>query len=458
MASMARRSAHHVTAAALLAAVTSAHLAAASPPFPPLVEEHRLRNGLRVVLAPDDSLPDVSIIVRYEAGHGDDPDGLQGLAHVTEHVLFGAFRQGEHARLLLEAGASNLNAYTSLDFTSYTETVPPESLDLALWLEGARMATAARAIDDEAAVRERTAAGHEIRQFGVYRGATTPLFDFAWDELFPEWHPYNFARDPVGALGHIGAVDIQAFATTWYAPNNASVVVAGRFDAQHALERVQAHFGSIAAHPLPLRPALPALPAPGNVWLDIEARVTHPSALMVWRGPGSRSPEERALTLAAQLLGGPDGVLRRQFVDGDGGALQVDVGVVSGAQGSAFTVAVKPRAGTSLAELLPLVQATMKGFPDRIGEDDLSRVRKRLSDLRRADLETSMGRASRLADPRAGASWGLDDFDAVDRAGVVDSMLRFLGPGQRVTMVIRPATRALPGVSAVLLHRDRMAQ
>ena len=135
---------------------------------PPVVEERRLANGLRVVLAPDDTLSDVSLIVRYEAEQGDDPDGKEGLAHVTEHVLFGAFRRGAHAKLLLQAGASNVNAHTSLDFTSFEETLPPEALDLALWLEGARMATAADALDESAVVRERTVVGHEYLQYGYF--------------------------------------------------------------------------------------------------------------------------------------------------------------------------------------------------------------------------------------------------------------------------------------------------
>jgi zinc protease len=125
------------------------HAEGADAAFSPAIEEHHLANGLRVVLAPDDTLSDVSLVVRYEAGQGDDPDGREGLAHVTEHVLFGAFRHGAHAKLLLQAGASNLNAHTGLDSTSFEETVSPEALDLALWLEGAGMATAADVVDEK---------------------------------------------------------------------------------------------------------------------------------------------------------------------------------------------------------------------------------------------------------------------------------------------------------------------
>ncbi len=434
---------------------------AAGADSPPPIEEHRLANGLRVVLAPDDSTVDVSLVVRYEAGQGDDPDGKEGLAHVTEHVIFGAFRQGAHAKLLLQAGASNLNAHTSLDYTSFEETVPPEALDLALWLEGARMATAADPIDESLVARERTVAGHEYRQYGHgQRGFQIlgPLFEVAWDELYPEWHPYHFARDTLGALNRIDSADVRAFTRTWYGPNNARLVLAGHFQAGAALELVQKYFGRIPARPAPQRPALPPLPAPGNLWLDVEALVSHPVAVMMWRGPMSHTPEDRALTVAVRLLTAPEGPLGRRFVESDGGALRVTSRRMLANASSACTVIVEPNAGVSLSGLLPAVQAAVGAFPEQLTDIDIARVKKRLSEEQRVSLETSMERASRLADSKGRASFGIDDYDSVDRASVVDSMRRFLAREQRVTMVVRPPTRPLFGESAVLLHRDRMAR
>jgi predicted Zn-dependent peptidase len=430
---------------------------AQSPAFPPPIQEDRLANGLRVVLAPDDSVSDVSLVVRYEAGHGDDPDGREGLAHVTEHVVFGAFRHGAHAKLLLQAGATNLNAHTSFDATWFEETVPPEALDLALWLEGARMATATDDVDEAEVVRERTVAGHEYRQYGGGHEFGW-LFELEFDELFPEWHPYHFARDALGALDRIRPTDVRAFARTWYGPNNASLVLAGRFDAGRALDLVKRYFGPISRGPVPPRPILPPIPAPGNLWLDVEARVTHPMATMAWRGPMADTPEDRAITVAAEALTASPGGLARRFVNDDAGALRITVREMSATAGSAFAVSIEPTAGVSLADLLPKVQAAIAAFPDQLAEVDLARLKKRMSDQRLLGLETSMGRALRLAGSHRGAAWGIDEYDRVDRASVVDSMRRFLAPEQRVTMVVRPATRQLFGVPAVLLHRDRMAR
>ena len=413
------------------------------------------------MLAPDDTMSDVSLVVRYEAGQGDDPDGREGLAHVTEHALFGAFRHGAHAKLLLQAGASTSTRTRVSDSTSFEETISPEALDLALWLEGARMATAADPVDETEVVRERTVAGLEYRQYGHGgRGllALGPLFVAEWDELYPAWHPYHYAPDAVAALNRIDPADVRAFAATWYRPNNACIAVAGHFEPGRALDLVQKYFGRIPARPTPSRPVLPSLPPPGNLWLDVEALVTHPLAIMAWRGPTGHAREDRALTVAARLLTAPHGPLGPAFLNDETGALHITVREMSSVEGAVFAVGVEPREGFSLAKLLPAVQAAMAAFPDRVTEDDVAEARKRLSDEELLSLETSMGRASRLADPHGKASWGIGEYDSVDRVSVVDATRRFLAPDQRVTMVVRPATRPLFGEAAVLLHRDRMTR
>src|SRR5579862_4400292 len=130
-----------VFAALASAAVTMAFAVPASAAAP-AIEEHRLPNGLRVVLAPDGGLDDVSVVVRYAVGSADDPPGREGLAHLVEHMMFDGSKhvpKGEHGRLLEAAGAWGMNARTSPDATTYFETVPSNQLPLVLWLESDRM-------------------------------------------------------------------------------------------------------------------------------------------------------------------------------------------------------------------------------------------------------------------------------------------------------------------------------
>src|SRR5262249_53349360 len=102
----------------------------------------RLANGLTVVACPDPGGIDVSVVVRYNVGARDEPGGLEGMAHLVEHLMFAGSKHiasGEILRRLMRAGATNLNGVTSDDSTVFFETLPPEQIELALWIESDRM-------------------------------------------------------------------------------------------------------------------------------------------------------------------------------------------------------------------------------------------------------------------------------------------------------------------------------
>src|SRR5271170_3943089 len=101
------------------------------------VHERVLGNGLRLVVCPDPAGTDVTLLVRYDVGSRDEPTGLEGLAHLVEHLMFTGSKhvpRGRFAELLEQAGATNVNGTTTLDATIYHETLPPERLELGLWL------------------------------------------------------------------------------------------------------------------------------------------------------------------------------------------------------------------------------------------------------------------------------------------------------------------------------------
>ena len=117
-----------------------------------------LGNGLRVLLAPDPSLDDVTVFVRYDVGSSDDPTGKDGLAHLTEHMMFEGSEhvpKGAYWRWLNRAGATSINGVTSFDTTTYFATVPPEALPLVFWLESDRMGFVASRIQPAALDHER---------------------------------------------------------------------------------------------------------------------------------------------------------------------------------------------------------------------------------------------------------------------------------------------------------------
>jgi predicted Zn-dependent peptidase len=440
-----------------MVATTPASAEVPSFPTPP-IEDHRFLNGLHLVLAPDDSLPDVSILVRYDAGSADDPDGLQGLAHVVEHLEFGGSTHvalGGHARLLMSAGATNMNGFTAWDDTRYTETVPPAALDLALWLEAERMAFVSENLREAAVARERTIVSQEYRDKGLDRPFSI-LGGLVTNEVYPDWHPYHTPSDPLAAIDRIGLADVRAFIRTWYTPDTATIFLAGHFDPKAASALVDKYFGALPARDSPERPVLP-VPAPlRDLWLGVTVAMTRAYSLMSWRTPSLGEPDDRGLDVVARILAGPDGRLTRKFVRGDGGALSIDAQQASAAQGSAFYVSVVPSGTVPIRALVPLVQAAVVSLPDDVADAEVAAAKKWLTNRLRRLLETSIGRATLLADPSRHGTWGLDDYDRIDRAAVADAARRYLVPRERVTLVAEQGFRwTAAGLQAWMIHRDR---
>src|SRR5262245_18517270 len=127
----------------LLAALALFALAASSAAGPRhAVQQRTLANGLRVVVSPDADGADVSVLGAYRVGARGEPGGLEGIAHLAEHLMFTGSKHvpgGGHFRYLARAGATLVNAQTDAHGTAFHETVPPDRLELALWLESDRM-------------------------------------------------------------------------------------------------------------------------------------------------------------------------------------------------------------------------------------------------------------------------------------------------------------------------------
>ncbi|HWL85378.1 MAG TPA: pitrilysin family protein, partial [Polyangiaceae bacterium] len=277
----------------------------AAPPVALPLEEHVLPNGLRVLLAPDPHMVDVSVVVRYAAGARDDPAGHEGLAHLVEHLMFTKSKHVPlrgHFHLLEGAGASDINGMTMEDDTIYRETVPPERLELALWLESDRMGYLLDTLDDDALQHQRTTVLNEYRETRV----DTPLSavpGITQAELFPAGHPYHHdATRLVQAIERTSLDDVRAFVSTWYGPSNAMLTIAGRFDPSQAMTLITRYFATLPPHPPAVR-ATP--PAPGplmQTYLHVGARVSHDQLRISWITPSYGALGDAELDLAAAVL------------------------------------------------------------------------------------------------------------------------------------------------------------
>lgn len=223
---------------------------------PPLdYSQHILRNGLKVLLVEDYSLPLVSVVVAYNAGSMQDPPQKSGLAYLLENLMFQGsdnIGQMQHINFIHRIGG-DLNAVTEEDKTIYSQTVPSNQLALVLWLESDRMNSLK--IDASNVARIKKALTEEI----VNRKTSYPYFESSlyFNKLLFPSEAYSHAV--IGSeedLRNITVDDVKTFYQTYYIPNNAVLCVAGDINRRKTLDLIQKYFESIPkgedALPLPL--------------------------------------------------------------------------------------------------------------------------------------------------------------------------------------------------------------
>lgn len=209
------------------------------------ITEYRLANGLRVLLAPDPTLPTTTVNVTYLVGSRHENYGESGMAHLLEHLLFKgtpSLPGGAISQEMMRRGMQ-FNGTTAHDRTNYFETfaASDDNLDWALRMEADRMVNSL--IAREALDSEMTVVRNEME-----RGENSPtgvLLNQMQASAY-QWH--NYGKAPIGARSDVEGVGIdrlRAFYRRYYQPDNAVLVVAGRFDAADALARIVRHFGVI---------------------------------------------------------------------------------------------------------------------------------------------------------------------------------------------------------------------
>ena len=290
---------------ALLACGAVAAVAAAPPAaVPPAAADTgvlraTLPNGLRVVIVRNNLAPVVSTAVNYLVGSDEAPAGFPGTAHAEEHMMFRG-SPGLTAEQLADLGSivgGDFNANTREGLTQYLFTVPAEDLDVALHIEALRM----HAVLDTPAEwdKERGAIEQEVAQ-----DLSEP--DYV---LYEKLRAHMFAGTPYAhdALGTRPSFDkttaqmLKQFHDTWYAPNNAILVIAGNVDPQSALDEVRRLFGNIAPKKLPPRPAFHPRPVQ-HVSFTVNTDRPNGTLMIALRTPGPRDPDFPALEVLADVL------------------------------------------------------------------------------------------------------------------------------------------------------------
>ena len=293
------------------------------------VEYHKLRNGLRVVLSRDTTAPTAVVAVYYNIGFRNEPRDRTGFAHLFEHMMFQGSRnlgKMEFIRLV-ESNGGVLNGSTRFDFTNYFQVVPAHAIEPVLWAEADRMR--GLAIDSANLKNQQEVVKNEVR----VNVLNQPYGGFPWIDLpmaaNTNW--YN-AHNFYGDLAHLDAAtlgDVAEFFRTFYAPNNAALVVVGDFDRAQTLAWIRKYFEDIPAVPQPkpvdlTEPRQIAEKRAGRV----DSLASRPALGIAWHVPARNTPEWYAMGLLDQILGqGNDSWLYEELVRNKGYTGDVSAGI-----------------------------------------------------------------------------------------------------------------------------------
>jgi zinc protease len=247
-------------------------------------EQYKLDNGLTVILHEDHSAPLASIMMMYHVGSKNEQRGRTGFAHLFEHVMFQGsqnVKKEEHFKLLQQVGA-NVNGSTSEDRTNYYETLPSNGLEMAIYLESDRMGFLLPAINQEKLNNQRDVVKNERRQ--SYENVPYGLsYETIAKTLYPENHPYSWPV--IGSMADLSAAsldDVKGFFATYYAPNNACVVIAGDIDPERVKGWIAKYFGPIPRGNAFERPKPQEITLSEDKRLVLEDRVQLPRLYLTW--------------------------------------------------------------------------------------------------------------------------------------------------------------------------------
>ena len=365
-----------------------------------------LDNGLEVVVIEDHRAPVVTQMLWYRAGSADEKPGVSGVAHFLEHLLFKGTKTlapGEFSATVARNGGSD-NAFTSYDYTAYFQRIAADRLDLVMRMESDRMTNLQ--LDEADILTERDVIIEERNQ----RVENSPAALFREQKSAMQYFNHRYGIPIIGwrhEMEALGLDDALDYYRTFYAPNNAILIVAGDVTPDEVRVLAEKHYGPIPANPdLPARarPQEPPQMAERRITFR-DARVSQPyvsrSYLAPERDSGAQQ-EAAALTLLAEILGGGQTSFMAEKLQFDS-QIAVQVGAwYSGMSldDTTFDLVVVPAAGVTLQEAEAAMDDVLTSFLETgIDPEQLDRIKMqvRASDIYARDdaggLANRYGRA-----------------------------------------------------------------
>jgi zinc protease len=411
--------------------------------------EHKLKNGLRVILSEDHSAPTYSISVTYNVGSRDERDGRTGFAHLFEHMMFQGSEnvgKGEHF-IIIENNGGGMNGSTNSDRTEYHETLPANQLDLGLFLEGDRMKslaiTPANLENQRETVKEERRQRYDNQPYGL---TFDTLFETAYDN-------FAYKHSTIGSMEDLNAAtvkDVSDFFKTYYAPNNAVLTLVGDFKTSEVLQKVEKYFGSIPSQPPPRPPDLSEPKQNGERRRTLEDPLAQVARLdIAFKIPPGNTPDWYTLYVLGEILStGQSSRLYQSLVRGKQVAVQVNAGTFERPGPSLFLVDVFVAPGKDPKEVEKLVYEELERVKNEpVSDSELQKVRMEVKRGKVEQLLGTLNRARALGenavfynDPNV-INTGNDKLMSVTKEQIQKAARTYLIESNRTVLTTQPKTR-----------------
>jgi zinc protease len=415
------------------------------------VEEIELRNGARVLLWHDDTIPNLAIYTFWKVGSRNEAPGITGLAHFFEHMMFNGsenYPPGEFDRTMEAAGGAN-NAYTSANVTVYQDWVPASALEITLDLERDRIR--ALSVDPEVVESERGVVMSERR-----RSVEDDNHSLMWEQLMSTAylaHPYQW---PVigwrSDIENWRQEDVEAFHRNWYSVNNALFIVAGAFDRDTIVELLEEKLGTIEPREVPRGVVTVEPPQKGERRVELRKEAQLGSLLVGWHVPETAHEDMRVLELADLILSsGESSRLYRRLVDQDRLALWAWGDTDNNFDPGLYQLLVQSREGIEGGAIeAALYEEIQRMIDEPVSDEELQKAKNMLVTGFYRDMATLSGRANQLGSFELfHGDWRklfdvVGTYDSIQPEDIQRVLGKYLVPENRTVVTLIPTAPA-PG-------------
>jgi zinc protease len=408
--------------------------------------DSKLKNGLRVILSEDHSAPTYSIAVTYNVGSRDERDGRTGFAHLFEHMMFQGSQnvgKGEHF-VLIENNGGGMNGSTSSDRTEYHETLPANQIDLGLFLEADRMKSLAinqANLDNQReTVKEEKRQSHDNQPYGQ---TFDTLFETAYDT-------FGYKHSTIGSMEDLNAAtvkDVAEFFKTYYAPNNAVLVLVGDFKTSEVLAKIEKYFGAIPSQPAPPAPDMSEAKQKAERRKTLDDPLAQLTRIdMGFKIPSGNTPDYYAMYQLGEIIStGQSSRLYQKLVKDKQVAVEIGAGPDERRGPGLFIIDVLVTPGKDPAEVEKLIYEELEHIKtEGVTDTELQKVRMEVKRGKVEQLEGTLYRAMTLSsntvyynDPNV-INTGNDKLMAVTKDQIQKAARTYLIDSNRTVLLTVP--------------------